>query len=248
MPPRFESSQLLAFHRRLCDGDRTASDELAELLLNPLAERISRQFPRADEHLRYQAVADALLDYCARPQQFDEGRGVPFASFLLMTCRRNLLNLLRGETRRRTHEGQAAQMSAPSIVELDPVAGNLLQQEENAPAAPKAAAPLKPRFLRTVTRVNPISAAPKAAAPLKLRNDVSLGGNPPVFEAPKAAGSHLSVFLSLCQRSIDHLHYPPIGKLLSTTHRRQSLKPIPCAPAMPQPYNRRKTIDCKRGF
>jgi DNA-directed RNA polymerase specialized sigma24 family protein len=132
MPPRFESSQLLAFHRRLCDGDRTASDELAELLLDPLAERISRQFPRADEHLHYQAVADALLDYCARPQQFDEGRGVPLASFLLMTCRRNMLNLLRGETRRRTHEGQAAQMSAPSIVELDPVAGNLLQQEENA--------------------------------------------------------------------------------------------------------------------
>ena len=63
MPPRFESSQLLAFHRRLCDGDRTASDELAELLLDPLVERISRQFPRADAHLHSQAVADALLDY-----------------------------------------------------------------------------------------------------------------------------------------------------------------------------------------
>jgi len=100
MPPRFESSQLLALHRRLCNGDRTASEEVAELLLDPLVERISRQFPRADEHWHCQAVADALLDYCARPQQFDEG--------------------------------QAAQMSATSIVELDPVAGNLLQQEESA--------------------------------------------------------------------------------------------------------------------
>jgi hypothetical protein len=132
MPPRFESSQLLAFHQRLCDGDRTASDELAALLLESLVERISRQFPRADEHWHFQAVADALLDYCARPHQFDEGRRVPLLPFLLMTCRRNMLNLLRGEARRRTHEGQAAQMSATSIVELDPVAGNLLQQEESA--------------------------------------------------------------------------------------------------------------------
>ena len=132
MPPRLESPQLLAIHRRLCDGDRTASDELAELLLDPLVERIARQFPRADEHAHSQAVADALLDYCARPHQFDEGRGVPLAPFLLMTCRRNMLNLLRGEARRRTREGQAAQMFATSIVELDPVAGNLLQQEEGA--------------------------------------------------------------------------------------------------------------------
>ena len=133
MPPRFESSQLLAFHRRLCNGDRTASDELAVLLLDPLVERIPRrQFPRADEHWHFQAVADALLDYCARPHQFDEGRGVPLVPFLLMTCRRNMLNLLRGEARRRTHEGQAAKMPAASIVELDPVAGNLLQQEESA--------------------------------------------------------------------------------------------------------------------
>src|SRR5919109_2906425 len=132
MPPRLESPQLLAIHRRLCDGDRTASDELAELLLDPLVERIARQFPRADEHAHSQAVADALLDYCARPHQFDEGRGVPLAPFLLMTCRRNMLNLLRGEARRRTREGQAAQMFATSIVELDPVAGELLQQGEGA--------------------------------------------------------------------------------------------------------------------
>jgi DNA modification methylase len=37
----------------------------------------------------------ANLDYCARPQRFDEGRGVPLASFLLMTSKRNMLNLLR---------------------------------------------------------------------------------------------------------------------------------------------------------
>jgi DNA-directed RNA polymerase specialized sigma24 family protein len=93
---------------------------------------MSRQFPRADEHMLYEAIADALLDYCTRPQHFDEGRRVPLASFLLMACKRNMFNLLRGEARRRAYEEQAAQMSVASTVELDPVVGNLLQQEENA--------------------------------------------------------------------------------------------------------------------
>jgi DNA-directed RNA polymerase specialized sigma24 family protein len=80
----------------------------------------------------YEAVTDAFLDYCARPQRFNESRGVPLASFLLMTSKRNMLNLLRRETRRKAHEEQAAQAYARSTVELDPVAGNLLQQEETA--------------------------------------------------------------------------------------------------------------------
>jgi DNA modification methylase len=132
MPPDFASSQVLSCHRRLCAGDRTASDDLAALLLTPLHERISRQFSRADEHLCSQAVADALLDYCAEPQRFDEARGVPLARFLLLASRRNMLNLLRGESRRKAREERAAQMQAESSVELDPVVGNLLQQEENA--------------------------------------------------------------------------------------------------------------------
>ena len=132
MPPRFASSDLSPFHRRLCDGDRTASDEIAEILLPPLFERISRQFSRVDEHLRYQAIVDALLDYCAQPQQFDAGRGLPLTSFLLLAARRNLLNLLRGEERRRARQEHSAQMQAGMGVELDPVVGNLLQQEENA--------------------------------------------------------------------------------------------------------------------
>ena len=132
MPPRFASFHLLPFHRRLCDGDRTVSDELAELLLTPMFERMSRQFPRADEHMLAEAVSEAFLDYCARPQQFDEGRGVPLVSFLLMTSGRNMRNLLRGEKRRKAREERAAPIHARSIVELDSTVGNLLQQEENA--------------------------------------------------------------------------------------------------------------------
>ena|SRR5215831_11418857 len=57
MPPRFETSQLLELHRRLCDGDRTASEELAALILDALVEGISRQFPRSDEHMVFDAIA-----------------------------------------------------------------------------------------------------------------------------------------------------------------------------------------------
>jgi DNA-directed RNA polymerase specialized sigma24 family protein len=102
------------------------------LMLFDLTRRIARQFPRADAHGHAQAVHDALLDYGARPQAFDAGRGVPLLAFLLMTCRRNMLNLLRGDARRRRYEGQYAQMCADVAVALDPAAGNLLQQEEDA--------------------------------------------------------------------------------------------------------------------
>jgi RNA polymerase sigma-70 factor, ECF subfamily len=129
MPPRLDSSQLLGLHRRLCDGDRTASEELAELILEPLIDAISRRFPRSDEQTIWDGVVDALLDYCARPHQFDEERGVPLDRFLCMASRHNVTNLLRGETRRRARE-EAAQSDARSVVELDPTAGNILQQEE----------------------------------------------------------------------------------------------------------------------
>ncbi len=131
MPRRFESSHLLTLHRRLCDGDRTASDELAELILDSLVAGISRQFPGADEHMRYDAVTDAFLDYCAEPQGYEERHGVPLHLFLLMACRRNMLNLLRGEARRKAREERAGHLDAISPVELDPVVGNLLQKEEN---------------------------------------------------------------------------------------------------------------------
>jgi hypothetical protein len=131
MPPRLDSSQLLGLHRRLCDGDRTASEELAELILDTLMEGISRQFPRSDEAMRYEAVTKAFLYYCAQPHQFNAARNVPLHLFLLMASKYDMLNLLRGEARRKVHEEEAGHLYAISAVELDPVVGNLLQKEEN---------------------------------------------------------------------------------------------------------------------
>jgi RNA polymerase sigma-70 factor, ECF subfamily len=130
MPHRFDASQLLVLHQRLCDGDRTASEELARLVLEALVEGIARQFRRSDEQMLYEAVTEAFLDYCARPCQFDEERGVALHLFLLMTSRRNMLNLLRGEARRKAREEEAGHLYADATVELNPVVGNLLQKEE----------------------------------------------------------------------------------------------------------------------
>jgi RNA polymerase sigma-70 factor (ECF subfamily) len=129
MPPSFDSSQLLDFHRRLCEGDRTASEELAELLLGPLIEALSHRFPDTDEQTIWDGVVDAFLDYAARPCQFNVGRGVPLDGFLRMASRRNVTNALRGEARRRVRQATAA-ADYLAVVELDPTAENLLQQEE----------------------------------------------------------------------------------------------------------------------
>ena len=129
MPPHLDSSQLLGLHRRLCDGDRTASEELAELILEPLVDAVSRRLPHHDEQTIWDGVVDALLDYCARPHQFDEARRVPLDRFLRMASQHNVMNLLRGEARRRTRE-ETAHSNVSAAVELDPTAGNILQQEE----------------------------------------------------------------------------------------------------------------------
>jgi RNA polymerase sigma-70 factor (ECF subfamily) len=120
---------LLAFHRRLCDGDRTASEELAELILESLIDALSRRFPRTDEQTIWDGVVDAFLDYACRPHQFDAGRGVPLDHFLRMTSWRNVTNALRGEARRRVRQATVAADDL-SVVELDPTAGNVLQHEE----------------------------------------------------------------------------------------------------------------------
>ncbi len=129
MPPRFESSQLLALHRRLCNGDRTASEELAELILGSLTDVLSRRFPHTDEQTIWDGVVDAFLDYASRPHQFDAKHGVPLDGFLRMASGRNVTNALRGEVRRRARQATVATDDV-STVALDPTAGNVLQHEE----------------------------------------------------------------------------------------------------------------------
>jgi RNA polymerase sigma-70 factor (ECF subfamily) len=131
MPGGDDSAQLLELHRRLLTGDRTASGEVVSLLHASLTQEISAQFPHTDQHIIWDGVIDAMLDYCARPQQFDAERGVPLERFLRLAARRNVMNRLRGEQRRKVREEAAGHAWAASSVELDPAAGNLRQRDES---------------------------------------------------------------------------------------------------------------------
>ena len=126
-----DPDHLLVLHRHLLAGDRVASEEVASLLLSSLVQEVSHQFPQTDEQLIWTGVSDAVLDYCAQPHQFDESRGVPLDRFLQKAAWRNVANSLRGEKRRKDREKEAGRDSLESAVALDPVVGNLLQQEEN---------------------------------------------------------------------------------------------------------------------
>ncbi|HYR74385.1 MAG TPA: hypothetical protein VEM96_00960 [Pyrinomonadaceae bacterium] len=124
-----EARTLLELHVRLLDGDRVASEDLAELLLMPLVRRLNRKFSRTDVQVVSDGVTDAILDYCARPQIFDPSRGVPLNTFLLMAGRRNILNLIRGEMRRKAREERFTRVSSSKVVELYPSTGNTLRKE-----------------------------------------------------------------------------------------------------------------------
>lgn len=132
MPGGDESAQLLELHRRLLIGDRIASEEIVTLLLASLTQEVAAQFRHTDQHIIWDGIIDAMLDYCARPQQFDAERGISLKRFLRLAARRNVMNTLRREQRRKAREEAVGHAWAASSVELDPAAGNLLQKEESA--------------------------------------------------------------------------------------------------------------------
>jgi RNA polymerase sigma-70 factor (ECF subfamily) len=120
---------LRALHDRLLGGDRLASEELSRLLLPPLVEEIARRFRGVDEHLVSDGVIDAVLDYCAHPQQFDASKDVPLDRFLTTAAWRNVGNLLTSERRRKQREQKVGSKKREADVALDPVARNIQQEE-----------------------------------------------------------------------------------------------------------------------
>ncbi len=98
--PDFENS----IHQRLIERDPVAPAELVEAYIKPLVRRINYLFPKLDDpDFVYDAVVDALLNYVQHPEKFDPKRGKLF-SYLFMSARGDLLNKVKSETRRRTHE------------------------------------------------------------------------------------------------------------------------------------------------
>jgi hypothetical protein len=119
-----------ALHERLLHGDRVAAEELARLLLPRLVGEVARRFPRTDEQIVSDGVIDAVMDYCACPEQFDAGKDVPLERFLANAAWRNVSNLLVGERRRKRREKRAGGEKHEADVALDPSARNIRREEQ----------------------------------------------------------------------------------------------------------------------
>ena len=105
-------------HKRLCEGDLTAFAELAEEVMESLVEKLSRKYPNLrDPDLPTEAVADALMDYSKRPEQFDPTQRGLFG-FLVMSAEGDLKNALAKIARRKKKEIQL------ESVEVDERDGN----------------------------------------------------------------------------------------------------------------------------
>ncbi len=130
MAPNKENDPLPVLHRRLLDGDPLASEEVARLLLIPLAEETQRQYPRLDEQLINDAVVEALLDYLAQPSRADAGGGSGPRAYLRRAAWRNAANLYRSGKRRKSREELWIRDSVGSGVEDGSALGTLIQDEE----------------------------------------------------------------------------------------------------------------------
>jgi len=101
-----------ALHRRLLDGDSTASAETAELLLPFVVRSLQSRHPSLDDpHLAETAADDAVLNYLRRPEQYNPSL-LPLDRYLIMSARGDLLNLLRKER-------SAGPPQEVEVVELD---------------------------------------------------------------------------------------------------------------------------------
>jgi succinate dehydrogenase flavin-adding protein (antitoxin of CptAB toxin-antitoxin module) len=121
-------AMLLAIHIRLLAAENGAREALVRVMLEPLVEELVRRLRRVDEHLIRDGVVDALLDFCARPKQYDAEQGVPWDRFLAVAARRNVDDHLRSESRRKRREEKVGRGKKEADVALDPAAANIIQE------------------------------------------------------------------------------------------------------------------------
>jgi DNA-directed RNA polymerase specialized sigma24 family protein len=89
--------ELLEAWRRLV-ADPTEFGPFAELVLDPLAAAMARQFPTTDPDEAHSAAADTLMWFGLNASRYEPGRS-PLAAFLRMVARGRMINL-RGAGRR----------------------------------------------------------------------------------------------------------------------------------------------------
>lgn len=111
-------ASLLDLHRRLLAGDKKAADVLIDRLLVPLQRQLAG---RNGDH-KYNAVADALIDFVKHPAKFKPDKG-KIEPFLLLAAQRNLSNERRKEYRQRVRDTAMADVQRNNV-ELRSAAGN----------------------------------------------------------------------------------------------------------------------------
>lgn len=81
-------------HRLLARKDNLVNAEIAELFLPPLAQALTRRFPRLpDPHQTATFAINSLLAYIAHPEKFDPAKG-SLLGYLYLDASRDLLNFL----------------------------------------------------------------------------------------------------------------------------------------------------------
>lgn len=100
---RVDSALLLELHEGLCAGDPTAPARLFGVVHRAITRTLRRLHPHASEDQVNDATVDAVLSYIRGPEQYRPDKQSLF-SYLVMSARGDLRNLLAKEQRRRVKE------------------------------------------------------------------------------------------------------------------------------------------------
>ena len=134
-----------SLHRRLVDGDVTASADLTRLfLVHVIGWLTAKNSRRVPEELRVEAAEDALIALIKAPASFDPARGKRLASYLCMSAQGDLRNILQREGRyyknqRRLEDVELSPQAGKYLVVNDDPARSLECQEESERARVVAA-------------------------------------------------------------------------------------------------------------
>ena len=147
-----------ALLQRLADRDVTAPSDLASLFLDHLIDWLkannSRQIP---DELCIEAAEDALIALIKRPKSCNPARGKRLASYLRMSAKGDLRNILQRKQRERRNQAvmKSVEVSDEAgnspVVEDDPLAH--LECQEMLAMATRQVVPVKQGLLESESRV-----------------------------------------------------------------------------------------------
>src|SRR5579883_914464 len=122
-----EPSAEQALWNRLRNGDPTAPTDLATTYLDPLADWLTKRYPRVDPHLCESAAVDALMALIKNPASYIPARGALWP-YLRMSAEGDLKN------HRQTEKKHTVLRTNLEVVELSPRLRKYLQDDRQDPA------------------------------------------------------------------------------------------------------------------